>query len=153
MIRPATALKIVLAQASLAMAGSLYYSNFGDPVADLVAGTLFSGPGLEPCHLCWWARILMYPIVAVAASGLWFRDHRASLRAAAVLAVPGVLLETYHYLLQKTDWIPTRAFCTLANPCAASQQVDYLGFVTIPLLCLAAFGVILAAALAGLRKK
>jgi hypothetical protein len=64
---------IIFIQALLAMSGSLYYSNFGDPVRDLMQGTFFSGDALEPCHLCRWARIIMYPIVWLTGMALYRR--------------------------------------------------------------------------------
>lgn len=144
------ALKIIFAQSLLAMLGSLYYSNFGDPIAHLASGEILNpGNGFAPCHLCWWARILMYPIVAISGIGLFLNDKNA-LRYSLFLAVPGSTLEVYHYLLQKFD-ISTPQFCTLDNPCVA-MSVDYFGFITIPFLCLIAFIVILVASLWGLRK-
>lgn len=137
-------LKIICVQAILAMVGSLYYSNFGDPVLDIRQGTLFGGAGLEPCHLCRWARIIMYPIVWLSLMALWKKRTDIMLYIRNI-SYAGVLLELYHYILQKTTWLDFMsmdAFCTKANPCAASQQVDYLGFITIPFLCLVAFVVI-----------
>lgn len=55
---------VIFFQALIAMLGSLYYSNFGDPVANIQAGNFFpTEGGYEPCSMCRWARILMYPIV------------------------------------------------------------------------------------------
>ena len=36
-------LRIIFVQACLAMLGSLYFSNFGDPIANIAAGSLFGG--------------------------------------------------------------------------------------------------------------
>lgn len=128
----------------VATLGSLYYSNFGDPVINLQSGQLFhSGNGLDPCHLCWWARILMYPIVFISGFAL-LDNNRKALRPIMALSVLGTGLEIYHYVLQKFD-IATTQMCTQANPCAA-LKVDYFGFITIPFLCLTAFVVILIAA-------
>jgi len=137
-------IKLICMQSILAMSGSLYYSNFGDPVVDIMQGTLFSGDGLQPCTLCRWARILMYPIVWLSGMAL-LRRKDDIITYLKPIALVGIVLETYHYLLQKTnrlDFLNFQAFCTKANPCAASQQVNYLWFITIPLLCLIAFSVI-----------
>lgn len=137
-------LLVIFIQASLAMLGSLYYSNFGDPVANFQAGELFVvANGFDPCRLCWWARILMYPIVLISGLALYFKDTKA-LRYIIALSIPGVGLEIYHYMLQKFDLVTSQA-CTMANPCEA-LKVDYFGFITIPFLCLTAFVVILLAA-------
>jgi len=144
-----TALKIIFIQALVATLGSLYYSNFGDPVADIANGTLFEGKGFEPCRLCWWARIFMYPIVVISGLGLIMKDKNA-LKYIITLAIPGLALEAYHYALQKFD-ITTSETCTLANPCTA-LSVDYFGFITIPFLCFVAFAVILGVGWKGMKK-
>ncbi|PIV90802.1 disulfide bond formation protein B [Candidatus Gracilibacteria bacterium CG17_big_fil_post_rev_8_21_14_2_50_48_13] len=132
----------IFIQALFAMLGSLYYSNFGDPVKNIAQGFLFHGEGgLEPCHLCWWARILMYPLVFISAMGLIKKDNRFT-DYILPLAIPGFILEVYHYLTQK---VFTQSFfeCGTVNPCSATQAVDYFGFITIPFLCFTAFGVII----------
>lgn len=140
---------IILIQSLFATFGSLYYSNFGDPIYNLSQGRVFADNGLEPCHLCWWARILMYPIVILSVVGLIKKDKNLPLYVLP-LSIMGVLLEIYHYLLQKLP-IETSEMCTLTNPCDA-LKVNYLGFITIPFLCLVAFAVITAAAVHSYRK-
>lgn len=135
---------IIFIQSLLAMIGSLYYSNFGDPVVNFNTVGLFDTTNaLDPCNLCWWARILMYPIVAISGLAL-LKNETGALKYIILLAIPGACLEIYHYLLQKIDIATTQA-CTLVNPCSA-LKVDYFGFITIPFLCLVAFLVILMAA-------
>ena len=60
---------------------------------------LFSGTGFEPCHLCWWGRILMYPLVAISVYGLIKKDKEISFLT-GFLSLAGVLLAGYHYLIQ-----------------------------------------------------
>jgi disulfide bond formation protein DsbB len=135
----------IFLQAFVAMLGSLYYSTFGDPVANLMSGTAFPwGQGFLPCELCWFGRILMYPLVFISAVGLVKEDKKFT-DYVLPLAIPGVALGTYHYALQKLD-IVNPFGCTLANPCNA-LQVQYLGFITIPFLELVAFVVIVALSL------
>lgn len=132
---------LIFAQALIAMLGSLYLSNFGDPIENLKLGVFWLyGFGLEPCQLCWWARIFMYPIVPISLVGILKKDWNFT-SYVLPLAVPGFLLEVYHYLMQKTS-IANPFACTGANPCTA-MHVDYLGFITIPFLCFTAFAVII----------
>lgn len=63
----------MLVQVILAVGGSLYFSNFGDPMLGLFAGT-----GFNPCHLCWRGRILMYPLLPVVVYALLSKDDRLS---------------------------------------------------------------------------
>lgn len=124
----------------VAMLGSLYFSTFGDPVVNLANGALFTmGHGLVPCDLCWYARILMYPIVPISYIGIAKGDKRFT-DYVLPLAVLGVALDTYHYAIQKLP-IETFFTCSSAVPCNA-LQVNYFGFITIPLLALTAFTVI-----------
>jgi disulfide bond formation protein DsbB len=132
----------VFLQALLAMMGSLYYSTFGDPVKNLISGRFFpSNGGFEPCELCWFGRILMYPLVFISGVALLKEDKKFT-DYVLPLSVPGVALAFYHYGLQKLSF-PNPFRCTAANPCSA-LQVNYLGFITIPFLELVAFVVITA---------
>ncbi len=137
---------LIFVQSLLAMLGSLYYSNFGDIVANIQAGNfLTGGEALEPCQLCWWARIMMYPIVLISFLGILCNDKHFY-KYTLGLAVPGLCLELYHYYIQKVD-TGADFGCSYLNPCNA-LKVDYFGFVTIPFLCGVAFLVILLASLA-----
>ena len=126
-------LGMILIQALLAMLGSLYFSNFWDPMV-----WLFSGTGFEPCHLCWWGRILMYPLVAISVYGLIKRDKEIWFLT-GFLSLAGVLLAGYHYLIQYQASLNVFS-CWAGNDC--TQMWWHLGFVTIPFLELVAFAVI-----------
>lgn len=135
---------IIFLQALVAMVGSLYYSTFGDPVANLQRGTFLAwGEGFMPCELCWFARILMYPIVFISYVGIAKNDKRFT-DYILPLSIIGIFLDSYHYALQKLP-IANIFGCSLVNPCSA-LQVNYFGFVTIPFLALTAFVVISVAA-------
>lgn len=130
----------IFLQALVATLGSLYYSTYGDIVANLVTGDLFTtANGLVPCQLCWFARILMYPLVFISTVGIVKNDKRFT-DYVLPLSLLGVVLEVYHYSLQMLP-IRTHFGCTLENPCNA-LQVAYFGFITIPFLALVAFVVI-----------
>lgn len=127
----------IFVQALLAVLGSLYYSTFGDPVANLQAGNLIPlDNGLEPCELCWFARILMYPMLLISYMGIAKQDKKFTDYLLPLVAL-GIPLELYHYAIQKLP-IATYFGCSNANPCNA-LQVNYFGFITIPLLALLGF--------------
>ncbi len=141
----------IFTQALVAMLGSLYLSNFGEPIENLKLGVFFlPGYGFDPCLLCIWARILMYPIVPISLLG-FFKKAKDIHHYILPLAIPGLLLETYHYALQKTNF-ESPFECTGANPCAA-LSVNYFGFITIPFLCWTAFAVILVLCFLNSREK
>lgn len=131
---------LVFLQALIAMLGSLYFSTFGDPVKNILAHTLFPrDSGLLPCELCWFQRILMYPVVILSAVGM-LKEDNDFVDYVLPLSIIGMLLSAYHYGLQKMN-IANPFGCTLVNPCTA-LQVQYLGFITIPFLACTAFTVI-----------
>jgi len=136
----------IFLQAILAMCSPLYFSNFWDPVYEYVTGTWFdSSDSFYPCQLCWWARIMMFPIVPLSLIALVTKS-RPILFYIYVITIPGMLLEAFHYVLQKPGIIGLTTLdnpfgCTAAHPCAAID-VDYFGVMTIPFLCMTAFIII-----------
>jgi disulfide bond formation protein DsbB len=131
---------LIFLQAFIATLGSLYYSTFGDPVKNIMEGNPFPyASGFMPCELCWFARILMYPIVILSMVGMIKEDKKFT-DYILPLSVIGIFLDIFHYGLQKFNW-QNPFGCTLSNPCNA-LQVQYLGFITIPFLALTAFTVI-----------
>jgi disulfide bond formation protein DsbB len=110
--------------ALIATLGSLYYSEIR---------------GFIPCTLCWYQRILMYPLVLVTLVGILTRDARLPYYVLP-LSVVGLGLSTYHYLIQ-LGIIERTAACAVGVPCNA-RYVNYFGFVTIPLMAATAFAII-----------
>lgn len=120
--------------ALIATLGSLYFSEIRSFV---------------PCTLCWYQRILMYPMVVLLGIAAWNRD-RGIVKYALPLTGFGILVSSYHVLDQK---IPTFGFagaCSSGVPCNVAY-VNYLGFITIPVLAFTAFVLISALLLVALR--
>ncbi|MBT8403433.1 MAG: disulfide bond formation protein B [Gemmatimonadetes bacterium] len=102
-------------------------------------GALFFGEvmKLPPCSLCWYQRIFMFPLALVLPFGL-FPFARNIVRAVLPLVGVGGLLAVVHVLLVE-GIIPERiAPCRQGVPCSETV-IEWFGFVTIPLLSLAAF--------------
>ncbi len=134
---PQILLNGIFGMALVSMLGSLYFSNYGDPVANIAQSTLFPfAGGLPPCLLCWWARIFMYPIVFMSGVALATND-RAVAKYILPLSILGTVLTGYHYALQKF-YVMDLFKCSSFVPCSETQ-VNYLGFITIPLLGFVAF--------------
>lgn len=64
-----------------------------------IGPTGWNGLGLFPCELCWYQRILMYPIPAILGIALWRRDERVGLYVLP-LAFLGLAVASYHVALQ-----------------------------------------------------
>lgn len=125
-------LPLALAVATVATAGSLYYSEVA---------------GYPPCELCWYQRIGMYPLVPVLAVGLW-RRGRAAGWYALPLAVGGLGVSVYHYQLQLSGG--QSSSCDPSAPCSF-QWVDALGFASIPFMAGCGFVAIAGLALLSIR--
>jgi disulfide bond formation protein DsbB len=112
--------------ALLATLGSLYFSEIAH---------------FEPCKLCWYQRIAMYPLVVILGIAAW-RDDGRVFRYAAPLAAIGAVIATYHYALEWLPWLDTGA-CSATAPCTLVWFRE-LGFISLPYLALSAFLLILA---------
>ena len=103
------------------------------------AGSLFFSEVMElpPCILCWYQRIAMYPLVLIVATGILTRDRRV--RAYALpLCLAGLAVSVYHNLLYYGVIPQALAPCSEGASCT-ERQIEWFGFVTIPLLGLASF--------------
>ena len=98
------------------------------------AGSLFLslGLGLVPCRLCWYQRILMYPLVVVL--GVATAERRPAVaRTALPLVVGGAAIAAYHSWLQATQ-----TTCGVGAFSCARVQYRVAG-LTVPNLSLLAF--------------
>ena len=102
-----------------ATAGSLLYSEF----------YLF-----DPCQICWYQRIAMYPVVVTLVLG-WWRNDRSVLRYAIPPAVIGAGISVWHLANQ---WALTETSCTVGPSCTVRYVTEF-GFVTIPFMALSGF--------------
>lgn len=112
--------------ATVAMIGSLFFSEYLK---------------YPPCSLCWWQRIFMYPqaflfLIAV------LREEDIVFKYALPLSVVGWLFSLYHNLIYFKIIEPTILPCTSGISCT-DNQLNYFGFLTIPLMSFIAFTVLL----------
>ncbi len=103
------------------------------------AGSLFFSEVMQlpPCVLCWYQRIAMYPLVIVIGVGIVTRDPRVK-SYALPLCLAGLLVSIYHNLLYYGLIPDSITPCTEGISCT-SIQIEWLGFITIPLMALTAF--------------
>lgn len=93
-----------------------------------------------PCILCWYQRILMFPLVIIIAVGILKRDKKLY-NYVLPLSILGLLIAFYQVLLQAGILPEKLAPCTLGVSCI-TKYISYFGFVTIPVLSFAAFAII-----------
>lgn len=118
-------LYIALIQSIAATLGSLYYSEIRH---------------FTPCVLCWYQRILMYPLVLIIGVGIYRKDKGLPYYVLP-LSVTGMFVALYHVLLQKGILPEAVAPCSIGASCL-TKYTGYFGFITIPVMALAAFFVI-----------
>ncbi len=119
-------LHIALVQAILATLGSLYFSEIRH---------------FTPCLLCWYQRILMYPLVILLTVAI-IRKEKSIAYYILPVTLLGFVIGSYHYLLQWTILAElTPISCNAYGPCTEIQAL-FLGFITIPFLSLLAFALI-----------
>lgn len=111
----------------VATLGSLYFSEIR---------------GFIPCEMCWYQRILMYPIVILSTVAYIQKNARIALTT-AVFAIIGGCISLYHYGIQKISFLQESAPACGQVSCIGSY-INWLGFITIPFLALTAFVMIAA---------
>ena len=102
-------------------------------------GSLFFSEVMQmpPCVLCWYQRIAIYPLVLIIGMGIILRDSRMKIYALPLCFI-GLVISIYHNLLYYGVIPESIAPCTEGVPCNA-VQIEWLGFITIPLMGLGAF--------------
>jgi disulfide bond formation protein DsbB len=102
-------------------------------------GSLYFSEVLKyaPCELCWYQRILMYPLVLLMGTSIIKKDYHLSIYILP-LSIIGVCISFYHYLIQKVDFFASSSISCGVVPCTG-EYINWLGFITIPFLALIAF--------------
>jgi disulfide bond formation protein DsbB/mono/diheme cytochrome c family protein len=119
----------------------LLYLAWGQALIATVGSLFFSEVmGFIPCILCWYQRILMYPLVIVLGVGILLRDQRVRYYVLP-LSVLGIGIGLYHNLLYYGAIPEGLHICTSGVPCE-TRWIEWLGFVGIPFLSFTAFTVI-----------
>ncbi len=93
-----------------------------------------------PCNLCWYQRIMMYPLVGILLVGLLRQDNNLPYYVLP-FSLLGQAIATYHYLLEKTTIFPAPTTCQVGIPCTTAW-INWFGFITIPFLAMLAFFII-----------
>ena len=116
---------IAFIQALVAMLGSLFFSEVLK---------------LPPCILCWYQRICMYPLVPILLIGILRKDKKIAIYSLPMSLI-GFIIALYHNL-RYYDILPESIqFCQSGVSCT-TKYILWFGFISIPLLSLAAFFVI-----------
>lgn len=118
-------MQIALLLAIVSTIGSLYFSEILK---------------LTPCLLCWYQRICMYPLVIIIAVGIWKKDKNLPYFVLP-FSIAGLIISAYHNLLYYNIIPESIEPCTLGISCT-TRQLEWFGFITIPLMSLGTFALI-----------
>lgn len=111
--------------AVVATLGSLYFSEIR---------------GFIPCELCWYQRILMYPLSLILGIAAFYDEYKIK-KYVLPLSIMGILVSSFHYMEQKIPGFAAIKPCTQGVPCNI-DYINWFGFVTIPFLALIGFTLI-----------
>lgn len=117
--------EIALVVALIATVGSLFLSNV---------------LGWAPCHLCWFQRIFMYPLVLMFGVSLFFDDRNVSDYVIPMTVIGGGI-SVYHYLIQIVGAL--QSTCSESGISCSQTYTFYFDYITIPVMALTAFLIIL----------
>ena len=111
--------------AIIATLGSLYFSEVRHFI---------------PCTLCWYQRIFMYPLAVILGMAV-YRNDDGIYKYVLPLSIIGMIISGYHTVLQKIPYLQQFEMCTTGVPCS-KDYLNWLGFITIPLMAFIAFTII-----------
>jgi disulfide bond formation protein DsbB len=122
--------------AFVATFGSLFYSEI---------------MGYNPCKLCWYQRIFMYPQVFLFLIALKSKRNASILWNSLILSFLGGIIAFYHYLMQ--IGLVREVGCDVVgftHKCSEFFSLAY-GFITIPMMSLVAFVLLIILAYGKIR--
>jgi len=105
-------------------------------------GALFIGEvlGQEPCNLCWYQRIAMFPLAVILGLACLYNDF-AIRRYALPLALAGVGVALWHTLLYVGLISEAIVPCSVDGPSCTDANMTIMG-LPLPMISLASFTVI-----------
>jgi len=117
---------IIFLIALVSMLGSLYYSET---------------VGYPPCSLCWYQRIVMYPLVVIMGIAAFKRDTRIRIYVLPLMVI-GSILALYQYII---GYVPDAEVlgCSLDVSCT-ERYIWEFGFVDFPFMSLVGFSLMIA---------
>jgi len=97
----------------------------------------------EPCVLCWYQRICLFPQVLILAAGLFPAFDKSVIKFALPLTIAGGLTAFYHTLLYAGIIPENLQPCSKGVSCT-EKYFELFGFVSIPMLSFLAFSTLTA---------
>lgn len=115
------ALPLAAAVTTTCTLGSLYFSEIVN---------------YKPCLLCWYQRIMMYPLAIILIVAVITKDTKVW-RYATPLAAIGIVISAYHWFLERFPNLES-GVCNADVPCEFIW-FEHFGFVTLPFMAFTGF--------------
>lgn len=109
-----------------ATSGSLYMSNV---------------LGWDPCRLCWFQRIAIYPIVVLLGTAIVLKKDDIA-DYVMPLTMIGIPIAAYHYMVQRIDQFQS-AGCSVLSVSCETTYTFYFGYISVPMMALTALVAVL----------
>jgi disulfide bond formation protein DsbB len=121
-----------------------------------IAGTIFSlslsGIFEWPiCHLCWYQRICLYPLVIILGIACLRGDNRIAIYTLP-LSLIGFIFSLYQYLEQMIPGFAPINVCG-QGPSCSDVHMQLLGFITLPFIGMIGFVAVSVLLVFALRNK
>ena len=97
----------------------------------------------QPCVLCWYQRIFLFPLILIFAAGLFPAFDKSVIKYALPLTIAGGLTALYHSLLYAGIIPENIQPCSQGVSCT-EKYFELFGFVSIPMLSFFAFSTLVA---------
>jgi disulfide bond formation protein DsbB len=120
----------------LALMGSLYFSEVHH---------------LEPCHLCWYQRIFLYPLTIILGIAT-YRNFAGITLYALPLALFGLSIAAYQVAIQEVPSWQSIELCGSGPSCTDKVNIG-LGPLSMPMLSVLAFSMISGLLISTANKK
>jgi disulfide bond formation protein DsbB len=97
----------------------------------------------EPCVLCWYQRICLFPLIFIFAAGLFPAFDKSVIKYALPLTIAGGLTALYHSLLYAGIIPENIQPCSQGVSCT-EKYIELFGFISIPMMSFFAFSILTA---------
>lgn len=112
------------------------YLSFILAIAAIVGSLFYSEVlGYEPCVLCWWIRVFLYPLAVIFAVALWKRRSGREAFSYAMPLILGGFLVSLYYSYYSLGGISLLS-CTAEGGGCNQIFVKEFRYITIPMMSL-----------------
>lgn len=107
-----------------------------------IAAALFYSDvlGFEPCPLCWWQRVFLFPQAILFALALWKGEGSRIAYYSIALSIAGFGIALYQHALQM---FPGSLPCPATGVSCAQRLLFEYGYVTFPLVAASVFALLI----------